>query len=73
VFLQGSIFNAIQLAVLRFYPAAGIECLTKTLMGEVSTLFYKVTLAIAVLYGAALWFRPSRYFSGCWSQLCHWP
>jgi O-antigen/teichoic acid export membrane protein len=58
VFLQGSIINAIQVAVLRFYPAAEVEGLTKTLMGEVSALFYAVTLAIAVLDGAALWLLP---------------
>ncbi len=58
LFLQLSIFNVFQMVALRFYPAAEMAGLTKPLMEELSALFCAVTLAISVLYGAALWLLP---------------
>jgi O-antigen/teichoic acid export membrane protein len=58
LFVQACSYESILIAIWRFYPAAEVAGKEAAFLGDVSAVFYAVTLTIVVLYGIALWLIP---------------
>jgi O-antigen/teichoic acid export membrane protein len=59
-FVQSSVYDAIPMAVMRFYPASAVAGRKTAFLREASALFYAVALGIVALGGIALWLIPLR-------------
>jgi O-antigen/teichoic acid export membrane protein len=58
IFVQISIYDAIPMSVLRFYPVGDVADRKTSFLREASALFWALTLVIVVLYGVGLWLIP---------------